>query len=740
MTELKHSLHKFIPCATVFFSSACIMIIEITAGRLIARHLGCSLYTWTSVIGVVLAGISIGNYLGGRIADRFPAEKALSVLFGLSSAACVLVIFGNNLVGGWTLLWEFGWPMRVFSHVLLLFLLPSILLGKISPVVTKMALDQGMATGKTVGTIYAWGALGSIAGTFLAGFYLIAAAGTIAIIWTAGAALLLMAFLYWFRLWMLYIWAMIFIALATMGTASVDWAQRIGSRIGFRQRPDPYVLYEDDTQYCHVMVKHIPGRLDHRVFMQDKLKHSEIILEDIEDLRYFYTRIYAAVAHWLGKNHDVFRAMVIGGGGYVFPRYLERHWPESHIEVVEIDPGVTEAAIKAFGLSRDTSIRTVSMDGRNYVDHLLEKYAAWPIERYDVIYEDAINDYSVPFQLVTREFNNKIKKILSHEGFYVINLIDTYDNGRFLGAVINTVQDTFLYVHVMTRYGALSTLRDTYVVVACNSPFDPKAIISEYDTNLKVWFLTKSDIQYLKNKAQGIVLTDDYAPVENLLAPVVRQSGKEMLARRYLTQADRFNKIRVWHKAIDKYQQAVELNKSMSIEAYNQIGLIEVARGNYQQAIQAFQNAIDYNQQSTLQENAIASVHLNLGILLERLNKPQDAKQHLQKACYWFRCELRENPQSVADWKRLGDALATMGDFKEASNSFRQALELEPNNPSHYTNLAKSLEYQGRYDEAISVVRKHMMLIEPYGEKEGIANLRSHVELLRLKRARPADE
>jgi tetratricopeptide (TPR) repeat protein len=94
----------------------------------------------------------------------------------------------------------------------------------------------------------------------------------------------------------------------------------------------------------------------------------------------------------------------------------------------------------------------------------------------------------------------------------------------------------------------------------------------------------------------------------------------------------------------------------------------------------------------------------------------------------------------VADWKRLGDALATMGDFKEASNSFRQALELEPNNPSHYTNLAKSLEYQGRYDEAISVVRKHMMLIEPYGEKEGIANLRSHVELLRLKRARPADE
>ncbi|MFA5251569.1 MAG: fused MFS/spermidine synthase, partial [Phycisphaerae bacterium] len=75
MSKTRSFLPIFIPSATVFLSSACIMVLELVAGRLIARHLGSSLYTWTSVIGVVLAGITIGNYLGGRIADRFEARK-----------------------------------------------------------------------------------------------------------------------------------------------------------------------------------------------------------------------------------------------------------------------------------------------------------------------------------------------------------------------------------------------------------------------------------------------------------------------------------------------------------------------------------------------------------------------------------------------------------------------------------------------------------------------------------------
>src|SRR5712692_7003749 len=71
----------------VFVSSACTMVLELVAGRIMAPYIGVSLYTWTSIIGVVLAGISLGNYLGGKVADRFPAERTLGVLFFISSMA-----------------------------------------------------------------------------------------------------------------------------------------------------------------------------------------------------------------------------------------------------------------------------------------------------------------------------------------------------------------------------------------------------------------------------------------------------------------------------------------------------------------------------------------------------------------------------------------------------------------------------------------------------------------------------
>ena len=129
-----------IPSATVFVSSFCIMVLELVAARIVARHLGSSLYTWTAVIGVVLAGISFGNYLGGRIADRFQARKVLATLFAISAGTCVVSVVLNNLVGEWTWLWQLGWPTRVFTHVFLVFMLPSTILGAISPVAVKMAL------------------------------------------------------------------------------------------------------------------------------------------------------------------------------------------------------------------------------------------------------------------------------------------------------------------------------------------------------------------------------------------------------------------------------------------------------------------------------------------------------------------------------------------------------------------------------------------------------------------------
>jgi MFS family permease len=373
MSKKKNFIALLIPSTTVFISNFCIMALELVASRLIARHLGSSLYTWTGVIGIVLAGITIGNYIGGRIADKFDCRKTLSILFAISSVACISIIILNNVIGNWIFLWKLDWPVRVFTHVTLVFLLPSLLLGMISPVVAKMALDLGFATGRTVGDIYAWGVAGSIAGTFATGYYLISNFGTTSIIWIIAAVLLAIGIAYWIKFWLLYVWAGVFAFALLTGTSETAWAQDFGTSVKLRKPEDKQVLYEDETPYCYVAVRQLNENPDRREFVQDKLRHSEIIMGNIDNLQYFYTKIYAGITKGLSETNDEIRAMIIGGGGYVYPRYLKKHWPNSIIDVVEIDPGVTKAAHEAFGLSQDTPINTITMDARNYVDELLEK-------------------------------------------------------------------------------------------------------------------------------------------------------------------------------------------------------------------------------------------------------------------------------------------------------------------------------------------------------------------------------
>ena len=176
----------------VFVSSVCVMVLELTASRLIAKHVGSSLYTWTSVIGVVLAGITVGNFIGGWMADRMDREKILGRLFLLASVASLSVLWLDQLAAGRTRPDDVDWPMWVFLTVAEMFFLPALALGTISPVVASIALDRSEYTGSTVGNVYAWGAFGSIVGTFLTGFWLIDVFGTRMIIGgTAGMLALL---------------------------------------------------------------------------------------------------------------------------------------------------------------------------------------------------------------------------------------------------------------------------------------------------------------------------------------------------------------------------------------------------------------------------------------------------------------------------------------------------------------------------------------------------------------------
>ncbi len=730
------SKRLIIPSLTVFVTSFCIMVLELVAARLIARSLGSSLYTWTSVIGVVLAGITLGNYTGGRIADRFPAAKALGWLFAICSVTCVAIIVSNNVVGSCRWLWKLGWPMRVFTHVCLVFLLPSALLGTISPVVAKMALDRGLPTGKTVGDIYAWAAAGSIAGTFTAGYYLIAQIGTIAIIWAIAGVLLLLAILYCLRLRVLYVWGVVFGCLLIMGAAPWHWARAAGAGLRLRKPPSETIIYEDETSYCYVAVEQLSSAPDRRAFMQDKLKHSEMIMNDVLDLQYFYTHVFAAITHGLSTDKNKLSVLALGGGGYVYPRYVEKVWPGSRIDVVEIDPGVTEAAIQAFGLDRDSSIKTFTMDARNYVDTLLERESKSGLKtRYDFIYGDALNDYSVPFQLTTREFNDKIANLLTDDGVYMVELIDSLHSGLFLGAMVNTMEKTFPYVYVITRGDLADASRNTFVAVAAKRELDVAVLCARYKKKShSLWHLGESDMQRLKEKAAGLVLTDDYAPVESLLSPVVRADAANFLSSEYFKEAKQLFEQGKFDDCVRKYRRIIEISPITSVRMYNEIGMVFSKQHKWSDAVEAFENALAYIARQKLKLNT-ANLRYNLAMALRMADRTDQAKEQFKMAVEDFRKELQANPQSAQTHALLAKCLAALGSFDEAGLHFLVALNLNPLNVGTHLELVRNLEVQGKLEKAIEHLRAAIVFMQGRGKKEEAAKLHKQLQVLQSKQS-----
>jgi predicted membrane-bound spermidine synthase len=179
------------PTAFAFVGNGCLLVLELVAGRILAPTTGVSLYTWTSIIGVVLAGISLGSWLGGKIADRRPGRSVLSMQFLLSAIASALVIvFANNLDAvsapfSWPIIWQVLWLSTI------VFFIPSVLIGAVTPMIVKLALSSLDSTGRVVGRIRAAAELGAIVGVFATGFVLVSAFGTKSIV--AGVAITLLA-------------------------------------------------------------------------------------------------------------------------------------------------------------------------------------------------------------------------------------------------------------------------------------------------------------------------------------------------------------------------------------------------------------------------------------------------------------------------------------------------------------------------------------------------------------------
>jgi predicted membrane-bound spermidine synthase len=494
--------------AVAALASFCLLVIEISAGRVLAPHVGVSLYTWTSIIGVVLAGISAGAFAGGWVADRRPAGSTLGWLLFASGATSLLIAPAT----GWfaadegvlttlgiatTLLW------RVVVLSALLFFLPSFFLGMISPVAVKLAVRDLDTTGRVVGKIYAFSTLGSIAGTFTTGFWLIAKFGTRATLLGVGVVLIASALLFAGRY-----------GRATAALLVVAGVARAGfwPEAMLPPEQDPLmtawntgVLHTEESQYYTISVERTiredNGGVVNSLHL-DHLVHSYADLDDPEYLEYGYLRIFNDVAGWALRERHAPRFLFIGGGGYTLPRLLSR--TNADIDVVEIDPAVTRIAHRYFGLPRHSSIHTINEDARWFAMHGRDEY--------DAIFIDAFNDLSVPYHLTTREFAMLLKRMLRPGGAVVANLVDDYERGRFLRSYVKTLQSVFGDANVTLALEGredLESVRSTFVILASESQFP-----------LNAWVMPDAMLRRYVARPETIVLTDDHVPVDNMLAPL----------------------------------------------------------------------------------------------------------------------------------------------------------------------------------------------------------------------------
>jgi spermidine synthase len=492
------------PDLIVFVSSACIMILELVAGRIIAPHVGVSLYTWTSVIGVVLAGISLGNYLGGWLADRRASLRLLGTIFllgGLSALGILAVDTLGEIVPG-------DWPivLRILFYTATLFFVPCIILGTISPIVAKLAVRDLAKTGRTVGRIYGAGSLGSIVGTFATGFLLISWFGTHVIVWGVALILLAMGLVFLLeRRWPWILMAGLVLSGMTLLASNRDWLQGTCTR---------------ETNYFCIKV-HEQERDGEpvRVLTLDRLVHSYTSLDNPTKLIYGYEQIYAEVTAYRAQQDDHLRALFVGGGGYTFPRYMEAVYPGSDIHVLEIDPGVTQVAHDLLGLDRDTTVVTYNEDARLFLERE-------PTSRYDLIMGDAFNDFSVPYHLTTKEFNDRVRAWLEDDGLYFVNIIDG-PRGDFLRAYVHTLRQTFQHVYLAPTIDSWrQAVRSTFVLIASDAPLDRSALLT-LDAGdgiplLSNQLLSQDEVDALLAGGRVVTLTDRYAPVDQMLAPVFR--------------------------------------------------------------------------------------------------------------------------------------------------------------------------------------------------------------------------
>ncbi len=479
---------------TVFICGAMTMILELVATRVLSPYVGSSNLIWTSIIGIMLICMSLGYWIGGKIADKKQDLKDLSEFILIAAITTSLIpIFETIIVNE---LAENLHQLIIVAIIsaTMLFGIPSFMLATVSPIAVKLKNNEEDKVGTVSGKISSLSTIGSIFGTFFAGFVLIPQIGVSNIILGSSIILLILSLaIYPNKTIKKIIYTVIILLIIIVITL-------IGKCLFKNIHPD--IIKDEDSEYSRIWVKNVEVSPNNSYkTLQVDTGLESYMNEETGEMGAKYLTYYDLFSYY---NKNAKSTLMIGGAAYTYPRHYLKKYEKNTIDVVEIDPKMTEIAQSEFDLDTENpNLKIYHQDGRSYLNY--------SNKTYDTILIDAFKGLNAPFELTTYEAMNKVKERLNENGIVITNIISSLEgkDSKFIEYEFATYKAVFDDVKLFkVKSETKETENQNLILVGIKgNPQTNNEIQEEYKDLLQTEITNFTSAE--------IIATDDYAPIGN---------------------------------------------------------------------------------------------------------------------------------------------------------------------------------------------------------------------------------
>jgi predicted membrane-bound spermidine synthase len=488
---------KYFLIVQVFISGMTSLALEMCASRLLGAYFGTSLYIWAVLIGLILIYLTIGYFIGGRLADHYPSIQVLSIITAAAALTTSLIPFVSQGILSWSVQALAQVSVSAFLSSLvgtvLLFAIPVTLLGLVSPYAVRLMTQQVEKSGRTSGSLYAISTCGSIVGAFLPVLWLIPTFGV------RRTFLIFGVLLFAASLWSLRsYWRLAFILVLIALLLPLGPLKNI-----------PNLIYNQESLYNYIQVTQLPDGTRQLVLNEGDAIHSIYYPDPTRVLTGWYWDYFLAAPYFNPgfTPQKLHRVGIIGLAAGTIARQFTQVYGSVPIDGAEIDPSIVNVGRKYFAMN-EPNLHVYVQDGRAFL--------ATTQEHYDVVAIDAFQQPYIPFQLTTREFFSQIRSHLSPDGTVVLNTAHTTHDFRLVQAFVNTLKQVFPSVYTFNVPGTfntevMATLQPTSIETFRNNlaQFSPDTTMGQVANEVL-------PVVTAAHANGGIVFTDDRAPIEQI--------------------------------------------------------------------------------------------------------------------------------------------------------------------------------------------------------------------------------